>query len=457
VKLRRSDREVFGMGAWMFALLALLLAFGALGVAASANSKSNDAKQTAASGGGGGTKVTLSEFKLDPSMISAAVDSSITVTNGGTVAHNFAVKDTDVRTKTLDPGESATVSLKGLKAGNYTAICEIPGHADSGMKAMLMIGGASGSSGSPSSADAALTAADPTNNTAMQQQIQGYVAQLKNGMNTKGVGNQVLAPTVLPDGTKQFELTAKITDWEVEPGKTVKAWTYNGQVPGPVIKVADGDKVAVVVKNELPQSTSVHWHGIEVPNAMDGVPFITQDPITPGKTFTYSFTAHGPAVGMYHSHDYALGQVPNGLAGAFIVGDEPVPSGYGPVSQELPMVLNDAGVIGFSLNGKSFPATAPIIANVGETVEIHYINEGQQIHPMHLHGVPQLVIAKDGFPLPNPYLADTVLVAPGERYTVLVKPTEAEKGVWAYHCHILSHAEKDDGMMYGMVTAFIVQ
>ena len=87
----------------------------------------------------------------------------------------------------------------------------------------------------------------------------------------------------------------------------MKAWTYNGQVPGPVIKVADGDKVAIVVKNELPQSTSVHWHGIEVPNDMDGVPYLTQDPITPGKTFTYSFAAHGPAVGMYHSHDYALG------------------------------------------------------------------------------------------------------------------------------------------------------
>jgi FtsP/CotA-like multicopper oxidase with cupredoxin domain/uncharacterized cupredoxin-like copper-binding protein len=456
VKLRRSDREVFGLGAWLFALLAILLAFGALGVAASANSKSNDAKEVAAAGGAGGTKVTLSEFKIDPSMISAAVDSSLTVTNGGTVAHNFAIKDTDIRTKTLNPGDTESVSLKGLKAGDYTVICEIPGHADSGMKAMLMIGGGGGS-GAATGTDAALKAADAANSKAMAQQITDYVAQLKNGMNTKGVGNQALAPTVLPDGTKQFNLTTKIVDWEVEPGKTVKAWTYNGQVPGPMIKVADGDKVAIVVKNELPQSTTVHFHGIDTPNAMDGVPYITQDPITPGKTFTYSFTAHGPAVGMYHSHDYALGQVADGLAGAFIIGDEPVPANYGPVGQELPMMLNDAGVIGFSLNGKSFPATAPVISSVGETTEIHYMNEGQQIHPMHLHGIKQLVIAKDGYPLPNPYLADTVLVAPGERYTVLVKPTEAEKGVWAYHCHILSHAEKEDGMMFGMVTAFIVQ
>ena len=84
------------------------------------------------------------------------------------------------------------------------------------------------------------------------------------------------------------------------------------------------------------------------------------------------------------------------------------------------MVLNDAGVIGLTLNGKSFPATAPVVAKQGEWVEIHYMNEGLQIHPMHLHGLPQLVIAKDGFPLPQPYPVDTSSVAPGERYTVLV-------------------------------------
>lgn len=118
------------------------------------------------------------------------------------------------------------------------------------------------------------------------------------------------------------------------------------------------------------------------------------------------------------------------------------------------MVLNDAGVIGLSLNGKSFPATAPVVAEQGEWVVVHYMNEGLQSHPMHLHGLPQLVIAKDGFPVPAPYLADTVNVAPGERYTVLVHATDP--GVWAWHCHILNHAESENGM-FGMVTTFIVQ
>lgn len=270
---------------------------------------------------------------------------------------------------------------------------------------------------------------------------------------TKGLGGQPLAPRVLADGTKEFRLTTKIVKWEVEPGKVVDAWTYNGVVPGPTISVEVGEKVRVVVTNELPESTAVHFHGIRVPNSQDGVPDITQDPIKPGKTFTYAFTAERAAVGMYHSHHDAQTQVPNGLAGAFLIGEMPVPKGVR-VSQVLPMMLNDAGAIGLSLNGKSFPATAPIVAKQDEWIVVHYLNEGMGVHPMHLHGLDQLVIAKDGYPLPEPYLADTVLVSPGERYTVLVKADLP--GVWAWHCHILSHAENETGM-FGMVTAMVVE
>jgi manganese oxidase len=118
------------------------------------------------------------------------------------------------------------------------------------------------------------------------------------------------------------------------------------------------------------------------------------------------------------------------------------------------MILNDAGTIGFSLNGKSFPATEPIVARRGDWVRIDYMNEGMQVHPMHLHGMPQMVFAKDGFPLATPRMEDTVLVAPGERISVLVHATEV--GTWAYHCHILNHAEREDGM-FGMVTVLVVQ
>jgi len=186
---------------------------------------------------------------------------------------------------------------------------------------------------------------------------------------------------------------------------------------------------------------------------MDGVPEITQPPVKPGATYTYSFTAQStPAVGMYHSHQDAVKQVPNGMAGAFLIGEEPLPAGVA-VAQEQVMMLNDAGTIGLSINGKSFPATAPVVAKLGEWVEVHYLNEGEMAHPMHLHGLAQLVIAKDGYPVPQPYQADTILVGPGERYTVLVHADNAV--TWAWHCHILSHAENDQGM-FGMVTAMVV-
>lgn len=265
-------------------------------------------------------------------------------------------------------------------------------------------------------------------------------------------GNELL-PARVEDGVKIFDVTAKIVQWEVAPGEFVEAWTYNGIVPGPLLRVTEGDKIRINLKNELPEPTIIHIHGPMLPNAMDGVPDVTQPPIKPGEKFTYEFVAKGPAVGMYHSHHHAEHQVPDGLVGAIIIDDMPVPAGV-TVSQRMPMVLNDAGVIGLSLNGKSFPATLPAIAKLGEWVMIDYFNEGLQIHPMHLHGLPQQVIAKDGIPLAVPYSEDVVNVAPGERYTVLVHATEP--GVWAWHCHILTHAEGDNGM-FGMVTTFIVK
>jgi manganese oxidase len=151
---------------------------------------------------------------------------------------------------------------------------------------------------------------------------------------------------------------------------------------------------------------------------MDGVPFITQDPIKPGASFTYEFTVRNPGSHMYQSHPNAAEQVTKGLMGAFII--EPKDkSGEPKVDAEYILVLNDAG-IGLTLNGKSFPATQPIIVKLGQTIRIRYMNEGLQIHPMHLHGLPQTVIAKDGWPVPMPYKCDTLTVARGERWDVTV-------------------------------------
>jgi manganese oxidase len=264
-------------------------------------------------------------------------------------------------------------------------------------------------------------------------------------------GNQLLAPTT-ENGVKVYRLTASAIRWETSPGVMVEAWSYNGQVPGPQIRVKEGDRIRVVLKNELPESTSIHFHGVELPNDQDGVPYITQPPVKPGETYTYEFTVPNAGSHMYHSHHNAAKQVGLGLLGAFIVAPRQ-PRAIEQVDVDHVMVLND-GLHGYTLNGKGFPATEPIVAKLGQRVRIRFMNEGMMIHPMHLHGMHMTVIDKDGWPQPAPWKCDTLNIAPGERWDVIVNCTNP--GTWAFHCHILPHAESDRGM-FGMVTALIVQ
>ncbi len=262
-----------------------------------------------------------------------------------------------------------------------------------------------------------------------------------------------LEPTMDGD-VKVFDLTVAEIQWETEVGLTYAAMAYNGIVPGPEIRVTEGDMVRVNVTNELNESTAIHWHGLVLPNSMDGVPFITQPPITPGMTFTYEFPIRENNSGshMYHSHYNAAEQVTRGLLGAFIV--DPIDTSREPdYDADYTMILNDSA-LGFTINGKSFPYTQPIIAKRGDRIRVRYMNEGLMIHPMHLHGMPQMVFAKDGYYLPVPYMCDTVNIAPGERFDVIVDCTEP--GVWAFHCHILTHAEGRNGM-FGMVTALVIE
>jgi FtsP/CotA-like multicopper oxidase with cupredoxin domain len=270
---------------------------------------------------------------------------------------------------------------------------------------------------------------------------------------TSKMGNQPFEPRI-EDGVKVYDITCSEIEWETKEGVFKKAWAYNGMVPGPEIRVTEGDKVRLNITNELPESTAVHPHGLMVPNNMDGVPGLTQDPIKPGETFVMEWTVREGNAGthMYHSHHNSAYQVAMGLLGAFIV--EPKdPSTRPAFDREYSMVLND-GPLGFTINGKDFPATEPLVAKKGEKVLVRYLHEGSMLHPMHLHGMPQLVIARDGWLLPQPYMCDTVNIAPGERWEVIVDCTEV--GAWAFHCHILSHAEAADGM-FGMVTALIVE
>lgn len=468
---QRSWAKATGMLIAVY-LIGLAVIAGIVLVATRSDSSGSGGSSTAGSGSGAGAgttiPVTLTEFKIEGNLMASPGPITLEVTNAGTMDHDLTVKKLDKTTGTFGTGKTVKLDLGDVAAGEYEVTCEVPGHKDSGMKATLKVMEGMDHSGSAAGSDSAASGStegsggESMNYAQMDQDMLDSFAKFPE--KTKGEGNQVLEPKILPDGTKQFELTAEITDWEVEAGRTVKAWTYNGMVPAPRILLDVGDTIEVIVHNKLPVATDVHWHGITVPFDQDGVAPITQPPIKPGEDFTYRFTVDRPEMGMYHPHLHGQMTLPNGMFGQIQVGPTPlvqgrtvagvpIPNDVKPV-MDFPMVLNDAGVIGFALNGKSFPATAPIVVKEGDWVTMTYYNEGLQSHPMHLHQFPQLVTAVDGIPLDSPYWADTVLVAPGQRFTVMFNANK--KGTWVFHCHILNHAERETGM-FGMVTAVIVE
>ncbi|MCL6593343.1 MAG: multicopper oxidase domain-containing protein, partial [Alicyclobacillus sp.] len=231
-----------------------------------------------------------------------------------------------------------------------------------------------------------------------------------------------LLPYTMQNGYKVFHLKLKPVYWQTQPNaKQVEAWAFNGSVPGPEIKVNQGDKVMVVVDNELPEATSVHWHGLDVPFAEDGVGGLTQPDIQPGKSWISTFTVNvPPGAYMYHAHPMndMLKQESMGAFGPFIV--EPQGTGWQQVhpgyQEEYTLMLNDSSQFGYTINGLSYPAAPVLPAQVGDNVLVHLINIGDMNHPMHSHGMHFQEIGQDGFPLPNPVTMDTIDTAPGTTY-----------------------------------------
>jgi FtsP/CotA-like multicopper oxidase with cupredoxin domain len=459
---QRDGLFAISIGVALLAMLGAVIAIGFGWRAIDESEAGGGGTQVAAGGGAEQAMVSVKEFSITPASVGAG--GSLHVMDDGSIVHNVAIEDTELKTADIGAGESDVLELGDLAPGTYTMFCDIPGHRDAGMEAELTI--TEGGGGEVAAAPA--EGADHSAHSKMD--YQKMTDDMLASMNafpakTKGQGNAILEPTeVQADGTKVFDLTMETADWEVEPGKVVEAWTFNGMVPAPLIKVEVGDKVKVRIQNDLPLATDVHWHGLKNDNAFDGVAPFTQDLIEPGESFTYEVKTVRPAVSMYHPHAHGHMLLPNGMFGGILVGEMPLPLGRTigyeqvpaavDIAQEIPMVLNDSGVIGYSLNGKSFPATEAYTGKVGDWLLVHYFNEGNQIHPMHLHQFEQIVVAKDGSPLNEPYAVDTLNVAPGERYSVLVHLDKP--GTWVWHCHILPHVERDAGM-FGMVTAVIVK
>jgi len=234
------------------------------------------------------------------------------------------------------------------------------------------------------------------------------------------------------DGTKIFKLDAAPYTWNVAPGVKKQAFAFNGTVPGPTIRVIEGDKVRVIVSNHLPMGTAVHWHGMVLPNKMDGVPGITQEPIQPGSSMTYEFVAVATGTHWYHSH-WDGDQVGKGLYGSL----EVVPhTGDRAVDRDYRLFVGDTN-LGFVINGRTYPGTEPLKAKVGEKIRIRLTPTGELSHPFHLHGQPFQLVAQDGFDLPQPITMDTLLISTAQTFDIVT--VALAPGRWMFHCHIFSH------------------
>jgi manganese oxidase len=256
-------------------------------------------------------------------------------------------------------------------------------------------------------------------------------------------------PFELDGNVKVFRLTSEVVKRKIAPFKTIDAWGYNGSCPGPTIQINQGDRVRVIFENRLPESTTVHWHGLEIPIEQDGVPWISQKPIPPGEKYTYEFTVHQEGTFFYHAHSAM--QEMQGQIGLFIAHPEKaykprVDHDYAIVLQEwavLPSnsVPNSAGMEfnWLTFNGVSAPAITPMIARLGSRVRLRIVNLGMDHHPIHLHGNQFVQTGTEGGRAPESswYPMNTVLV--GVAQARVVEFDAKYLGSWMVHCHLPHH------------------
>ena len=266
-------------------------------------------------------------------------------------------------------------------------------------------------------------------------------------------------PCRMDGGVKEFHLIAEPVKQEIFPGRIVDLWGYNGSAPGPTIQVNQGDRVRIIVDNHLPEATSMHWHGFEIPNEMDGAPGSSQDAIPPGGRFVYEFALHQEGTYFYHSH-MAMQEM-MGMIGAFIMHPkEP----YTPrADKDFVIIMQEYAILPNSrvpnsmnmefnwltFNGKSGPATTPLIVRQGERVRIRLINLGMDHHPIHLHGHQFVVTGTEGGRQPQSTWGpgNTVLVGVAQSRDVEFAATNP--GDWMLHCHLPHHMMNQMSSMVG--------
>ncbi len=272
--------------------------------------------------------------------------------------------------------------------------------------------------------------------------------------------NGVALPWKVIDGVKVFHLIAEEVEHEMAPGLKASCWGYNGRVHGPTIEAVEGDRIRVYVTNKLSAPTSVHWHGVFLPNGMDGVSGLTQKPIQKGETFKYEFTFRQHGTFMYHPHHDEMTQMAMGMMGMIVVHPRRPPPEYRVdrdfvillsewritpgTSRPDPNEMTDFNVL--TMNAKAFPGTEPLVVKTGDRVRVRIGNLGaMDHHPIHLHGHYFKVAATDGgrIPLSAQWPEATVLVAVGT--TRDIEFVADAPGDWPLHCHMTHHVMNQMG------------
>jgi hypothetical protein len=269
-------------------------------------------------------------------------------------------------------------------------------------------------------------------------------------------------PFTLDGAVKVFHLVAEPVKQEIVPGRVLDLWGFNGTAPGPTIHANEGDRVRILFDNHLPEPTSIHWHGLELPIEMDGVPGIGQQPVAPGGRFIYEFSLHQNGTFFYHSH-MAMQEMAGMLGGFLIYPRTP----YTPaVDKDFLILLQEYAVLPNStipntmnmefnwltFNGKSSPASTPLIVRQGERVRIRLVNLGMDHHPIHLHGYTFWVTGHEGARLPEPIWTrgNTTLVgvAQARDFEFIAGRT----GDWMLHCHLPHHMMNQMSSSVGPMT-----
>lgn len=257
-------------------------------------------------------------------------------------------------------------------------------------------------------------------------------------------------PWQMKNGAKEFHLNAGHVQREFIPGIWFDVWGYNGSMPGPTIEVDQGDRVRIVVHNELPEATVVHWHGLEVPNRFDGVVGVTQDAIPPGGSYTYEFEVHQNGTFFYHSHGPM--QEGLGMVGLFII--HPPKTHLPAVDRDFALILQEWAILPmstvpntmsmefnfFTINGRSGPYVTPLVCRLGERVRIRLVNFSPvDQHPMHLHGHTFWITGTEGGRIPESAWIPGNNVIVGVAQVREVEFIANNPGDWVLHCHMFHH------------------